>query len=334
VGALPVVFYTHWCPDDGPDLLRPHAEVVRTLADHTPSHDEIVAQASDAVALCFFVPDLINAALIARLPKLRVLAAFGKGYDNVDVPAATARGIWVTNVPGALTEATADLGWALMMGLARNVVPGDSVVRARAFGGWHPKALLGASVHGKRLGIIGFGEIGRALARRAAGFSMSVGYYDTTRAERQVEEESGATFFPFAEILRSSDFVLVVTPLTERTHGMIGAREVGMMKPHAYLINIARGSVVNEAAIAAALERRAIAGYAADVFAFEDRQYPDHPAYIDPILLAHRDRTVFTPHLGTAVLEDRRALSLSQATSVLEVLSGKPPRAAVNAPQA
>lgn len=332
MGALPIVYYTHWCPDDGPDLLLGHAEVVRASGDRTPSHDEIVARAHGATALCFFVPDLINAALIARLPNLRVLASFGKGYDNVDVAAATARGIWVTNVPGALTEATADLAWGLMLGLARYVVPGDAEVRARAFSGWHPKALLGASVHGKRLGIIGFGEIGRAIARRATGFAMSVSYYDIARAERDVEQEYGASYFPFDDILRLSDFVLLATPLTERTHGMIGAREVGLMKSHAYLINIGRGSVVNEAAVAAALERRAIAGYAADVFAFEDRQYHDHPAYVDPILLAHRDRTVFTPHLGTAVLEDRRALSLSQATSVLEVLNGKRPRAAVNAP--
>jgi len=250
----------------------------------------------------------------------------------VDVAAATARGIWVSNVPDALTEATADMAWTLMVGVARNIVPADAAVRARTYAGWHPKALLGARVHGKRLGVIGFGEIGRAIAQRAAGFMMNVSYYDVLRAAPDVEARYTATYASLDDVLRGSDFVMLVAPLTDRTRNLIGARQVALMKSHAYLINIARGSIVDEAAIAAALERHAIAGYAADVFAFEDRQYPDHPSYIDPILLAHRDRTLFSPHLGTAVLEDRRALSLSQAASVLDVLNGKPPRGAVNTP--
>jgi phosphonate dehydrogenase len=313
-------------------MLSTQARVVRNTTERSPTPDEIVAHAADATALCFFVPDLIDAALIARLPKLKLLASFGKGYDNADIAAATERGIWVTNVPDALTEATADMAWALMLGIARNVVPGDAAVRARTLTGWHPRALLGASVHGKRLGIIGFGEIGRAIARRASGFAMNVSYFDIKRAHGGAELQLGATYAALDDVLRSSDFVMVVAPLDDRTRGLIGAREIELMRPNAYVINIARGSVVDESAVAAALERRAIAGYAADVFAFEDRQFPDHPAYIDPILLAHRDRTAFTPHLGTAVLEDRRALAISQAASVLDVLNGKPPRGAVNTP--
>jgi phosphonate dehydrogenase len=272
-------------------------------------------EAKDAFALCFFVPDLIDDALLSRLPRLRILAGFGKGYDNVDVAAATARRIWVTNVPDALTDGTADLAWALLLGLARGVRAGDALVRAGRFSGWSASARLGTSVSGKILGIVGYGAIGRAIAHRAAGFGMRVLHCDLNTATR------------LEEVLGLADFIVLALPLTDATRRTIDARRLRLIKKSAYLVNIARGSVVDEAAVADALARDALAGYASDVFEMEDRQYPERPAGIDARLLAS-ERTLLTPHIGTATHEDR--LALVQAQSVLDALDGRRPATAVN----
>jgi len=325
-----LVYYTHDAPGVGSARLRERFRVRVNERGGTPSHEQIVAAAADAHALCFFVPDLIDRALIASLPELRVLAGYGKGFDNVDVAAATERGIWVTNVPDALTEATADLAWALMLGIARNVARGDAAVRARDFDGWQPDRLLGANVSGKRLGLLGFGAIGRAMARRAVGFAMEVVYFDIEPAAPDVESEFHVRYAPFDEVLRDADYVVVLMPLTDSTRGALGAAELARMRPSAFLINPSRGSIVDERAVAAALAAQRIAGYASDVFAFEDRQYADRPTYVDAALLADFDRTLFTPHLGTAVLEARLGLAQSQARSVEDALSGRRPYGAVN----
>jgi len=313
----PVAFYTHPCPREGPDLLRAACDLRLYAGPGTPDPETIAGEAADAFALCFFVPDHIDARLLSRLPQLRILAGFGKGYDNVDVAAATARGVWVTNVPDALTAGTADLAWALLLGLARGVRSGDALVRSGRFAGWSAGAPLGTSVSGKTLGIVGYGAIGRAIARRASGFDMRVLHCDLT---------SGT---PLDELLRSSDFIVLALPLTDASRHLIDARHLERIRPSAYLVNVARGSVVDEAAVAAALERGALAGYASDVFEVEDRQYDDRPRQIDPRLLA-AEHTLFTPHAGTATREDRGRLALVQAQSVLDALAGRRPATAVN----
>jgi phosphonate dehydrogenase len=286
--------------------------------------------ARDAVALCFFVPDHIDAAVMDQLPALRILAGFGKGFDNVDVPAATERGIWVTSVSAALTDATADLAWALLLANARGVVYGDARVREYPNIGWDVAAELGRAVTGATIGVYGFGLVGRAIAERSLGFRMNVLYCDPTAAEREVEERLRARRVDAGALLAQADFVVLAVPLNEATYRLIDAEALARMKPTAILVNPARGSIVDEAAVAHALERGALGGYAADVFEHEDRQYASRPTRLLPALVDDRRRTVFTPHLGTAVAADRVALALAQARAVRAVLAGERPESAVN----
>jgi lactate dehydrogenase-like 2-hydroxyacid dehydrogenase len=309
----PLVFYTHTAPAEGPDRLRPTCEVRIWPGPDRPDTGALAREAREARALCYFVPDIIDEAVLEQLPQLRVLAGFGKGYDNVDVAAASARGIWVTNVPDALTDGTADLAWMLLLGLARGLRDGDDRVRSGRFSGWSTEARLGTAVSGKVLGIVGYG----AIAARAAGFSMQVLHADV---------DAGT---PLDDLLGRADFIVLALPLADATRHLIDAQRLRLIRPAAFLINIARGSVVDEVAVADALERGALGGYAADVFALEDRQYPDRPTQIDPRLLAS-PHTLFTPHIGTATHEDRRRLAIVQAESVLEALAGRRPSTAVN----
>ena len=326
----PVVYYTHWVPDAGYDVLRPYCELIEPSTDYTPSAEEIARFGREAAALCYFVPDCIDAGIIAACPQLRILAGFGKGYDNVDVAAATARGVWVTNVPDGLTEATADLAWALLLALARNLPSADAFVRGGSFRGWHQRRFLGGLVHGKTLGIIGFGRIGRAIARRALGFEMAVLYDDPVRAPSDLERALRAEPAARERLLQVADYVVLAAPLNDATRQAIAAPELALMKPGAYLVNVARGSLVDEAAVAAALQMRRIAGFAADVFAMEDHQEAGHPSRVDPALGALREHTVLSPHLGTAIMETRVDLARVQARCVLAALRGQRPEGAVN----
>jgi len=316
-GQRPLAYYTHRPPSDGPELLRGACEVRIHDGPGGAGRETIALEAREAVALCYFVPDLIDAELLARLPRLRVLAGFGKGYDNVDVAAAKARGVWVTNVPDDLTEGTADLAWGLLLGLARGIRGGDALVRSGASPGWSIQASLGTAVSGKILGIVGYGAIGRAIARRAGGFDMRVLHSDRGAGK------------PLDELLAAADFVVLALPLSDATRHLIDAQRLRLVKSSACLINVARGSIVDEAAVADALERGALAGYAADVFELEDRQYPERPVHVNVRLLSS-PRTLLTPHLGTATVEDRAKLAIVQAQSVLEALAGRKPANAVN----
>ncbi len=311
-------------------MLADRADVRIWALDRSPTPDELAVHARDAIALCFFVPDRIDGALMDRLPALRILAGFGKGFDNVDVPAATERGIWVTNVATALTDATADLAWGLLLANARGVVRGDARVREQPDSGWDVAADLGRSVSGATLGVYGFGLVGRAIAERSLGFRMNVLYCDPVAPPREVEERLRARRVDSATLLAQADFVVLALPLIEATYKLIDAAALAQMKPSAMLVNPARGSIVNEAAIALALERGELGGYAADVFEHEDRQYASRPTRLLRSLVDDRRRTVFTPHLGTAVEADRVALAVAQARAVCAVLGGEVPVSAVN----
>lgn len=327
----PLVYYTHKAPPEGSNLLRPFCEVIENENYETPSKEDIILSAKNAYALCCFVPDHIDEKIITSCSQLRIIALFAKGYDNVDVAAATREGIWVTNIPESLTEPMADLTWALLLAVVRRLISADSFVRSGKFVGWsHPSPFLGSSVFGKTLGIIGMGELGKAIACRASGFNMQILYYQRHRIDIDYERKLNLIYVPRDEIFIQSDFICIATPLTNETFHQISTEELSLMKPLAYLINTARGSEVDEEAVAKTLKEKRIAGYAADVFEMEDKQFLTRPSYVNQHLIDQPDCTVLTPHLGTAVMETRIELAKMQAINVLQVLKGEKPFGAVN----
>jgi len=289
------------------DLLSPHAEVI------------IGPPSCDADALLVFMPDSLNEDFLQCCPNLKIVAAALKGYDNFDVNACTRLGIWFTIVPDLLTEPTAELALALLLSLGRNVLSGDALIRSGQFEGWRP-ILYGTGLAGSTVGLIGFGAVGRALARLLRGFSCRMKYHDPAVGDSS----------PLETVLATSDFVLPLLPLTAGTLHLIGREAIGWMKRGAYLINVSRGSVVDEEAVAEALESGHLAGYAADTFELEDWARPDRPREINPRLLRQADRTLFTPHLGSAVALARREIERSAANNILQALRGERPSGAIN----
>jgi phosphonate dehydrogenase len=289
----------------------------------------VLRRARDAQAVMTFMPDWVDEAFLAACPGLRVVAGALKGYDNFDVDALRRHGVWFTIVPDLLTVPTAELAIGLVLALARKVLPGDELVRGGRFQGWRP-VLYGDGLAGRTAGLIGMGALGRAVARRLAGFEMRLLYVD----EKEVapDEESSATRVELPELLTRSDYVLSFAPLTPRTFHLLDAAALARMRPGSYLVNVGRGSVVDEDAVAAALASGRLAGYAADVFEMEDWARADRPKQIPASLLEDRDRAVFTPHLGSAVSEVRKQIALWAARSILEALGGARPRGAVVGP--
>ncbi len=323
--ARPRVFVAQRMSDSGLDLLREHAEVVYPGNVHPLSKAEFLAHASNAEGLVAFVSDHVDAEIIHGCPDLRVVASFGKGFDNIDVAACTARGVLVTINPEALTDSTADLAIGLILSLCRNILAGDRHVRSGEFRGWHPRNLLGVDFHHAALGLIGFGNIGQAIARRALAFDVDVAYHDPLR-----EPIPGVRRLDRNALLAWADYVvLAANPRPDNRH-MIDAESLGRMKRGACLINIARGSLVDEAAVAAAIGAGTLGGYAADVFEFEDQSIPDRPATIAEGLLTRTDATVLTPHLGTGTRQARDRLAISTAQQLLSALRGEIPPGALN----
>jgi len=277
---------------------------------------EVLASAQGLISL-LTVP--VNGALFDAAPGLKVVGNYAVGIDNIDVAEATRRGIAVCNTPDVLTEATADMAWALVMAVARRIVEGDALVRSGSWTGWFPDQHLGHSVHGRTLGIVGFGRIGQAVARRGRGFGMEIVYVG--RREVPAADELGARRVELSELLERSHFVSLHCPQTPETRHLIDAEALGRMRPDAILINTARGSVVDEAALAAALEAGGIAGAGLDVFERE-------PA-VHPLLLAS-PKVVLAPHAGSATTEARRAMGVLCATAVRAVLEGRRPANLVN----
>ena len=270
-----------------------------------------LAEAADAEALVCLLGDRIDDATLAAMPRLRVVANFAVGYDNVDLAAATARGVIVSNTPDVLTEATADFTWALLLAVARRLGEGERLVRAGQWRGWTPELLLGTELGGRTLGIVGLGRIGRAVARRAAGFGMRV-----IASGRAGGSDGDVARVPLPELLAQADVVSLHCPLTPATRGLIDAAALGAMKPGAILLNTARGACVEDGALAAALERGHLGGAGLDVFVDEPR--------IDPRLLA-APRIVLAPHLGSATTTARVRMAELCISAVRDVLSGVVP---------
>jgi len=254
-------------------------------------------------------------------PQLKIIANYAVGFDNIDVDAATKRGIMVSNTPGVLTDTTADLAWALILATARRVVEGDKFLRHGKFKGWKPMLLLGTDVHHATLGIIGFGNIGKAVARRAIGFDMKVIYYSAHRAPLEVEEKLDVEYRSLDDLLREADFISIHVPLTKETQHLIGERELKMMKKEAYLINTARGPIVDEKALAKALKEGWIRGAGLDVFEREPEVEPE---------LLELDNVVLLPHLGSASYDTRAKMATMAAENVVSALNGEVPPNLVN----
>ncbi|KAA0001049.1 MAG: D-glycerate dehydrogenase [Thermoplasmata archaeon] len=313
------IFLTRRLPEEGIKLLEEH-DLEIYEEDYPPSKEEIIAGVKGKDALICLLTDKIDAEVMSASPHLKIIANYAVGIDNIDVKEATKRGILVTNTPGVLTETVADLAWALLMAIARRIVEGDKFMRQGKFKGWAPLLLVGADIHGKTLGIIGAGRIGRAFARRAKGFDMEILYYDKKRNEK-LEREMNARFVDLDILLKESDFVSLHVPLTEETYHMIGERELKMMKKTAYLINTARGKCIDEKALVRALKEKWIAGAALDVYENEPEIEPE---------LVNLDNVVLAPHIGSASYETRSKMAIMVAENVLAALRGEIPPQCVN----
>lgn len=315
-----VVISTEFFPEEIERLKRAGHEVL-VNEEESPMGTKLIAFAKDAEALIIQLAERIDDAVFQALPKLRIVANLGVGVDNIDLPAATRREILVTNTPDVLTETTADLAWALLLAVARRIVEADQDLRREGFPGWTflPKH-LGVDVYGKTIGIVGFGRIGQAVARRARGFAMAILYYSRTR-KPEAEETLAAQWAPLEELLRQSDFVVLCVPLAQETHHLIGARELSLMKSEAILVNVARGPVVDEEALVSALKEGRILGAGLDVFEREPKVHPE--------LLTLRN-VVLTPHIGSATWATRRKMAALAVDNVLAALEGKRPPTLVN----
>ncbi len=315
-----VVVTTRFFPEEVERLIQAGHEV-RVHEGEPLGKAGLLALARDAEALIVLLSDRIDDEVLGNLPRLRIVANLGVGVDNIDVAAATRRGVMVTNTPEVLTEATADLAWALLLAVARRVVEADRDLRQEGFPGWTflPKH-LGLEVFGKTLGIVGFGRIGQAVARRARGFGMTILYHSRTR-KPEAENALGARFSPLEELLRESDFVVLCVPLSPETRHLLGARELSLMKKTAVLVNVARGPVVDEEALVRALKEERIWGAGLDVFEREPEVHPE--------LLRLRN-VVLTPHIGSATWATRRRMAALAVDNVLAALRGEQPPTLVN----
>jgi phosphonate dehydrogenase len=321
----PKIVVTHWIHDDVAQQVARVGEPVLNQTRDTLDPAELRRRCSDADALVVFMPDTLDDAFLAACPRLQIVSAALKGFDNFDVAACTRRGVWFTIVPDLLTEPTADLAMGLLLALTRNILAGDREVRSGRFAGWRP-VLYGAGLSGATAGIVGFGQLGQALARRLAAFGASIIYNDA-RGSVPPHETGHRSL---EQLLGEADFVFTLLPLTPQTQHLFDAAALSRMKRGSYLVNCGRGSLVDEGAIAQALRDGHLAGYAADVFEMEDWARADRPRAVTSALLDPTLNTVFTPHLGSAVDSVRREIARQAVDRIEEWVKGERPRHAVN----
>jgi glyoxylate reductase len=303
-------------------ILEKHFEMDYWAQPERIPRDELLKRVADKDALVCLLTEKVDEELLSAAQKLRVAVTVSVGYDNIDVPACTRHKVVAANTPGVLDETTADFAWALMMAAARRIVEGDAWMRAGDWPGWDLDQLLGADIYGKTLGIVGFGRIGQRVARRAQGFEMCVVYSNSSRAPLEIERELNAKFLDLDQLLRESDFISIHVPLRKETRHLISQAAFKKMKPTAYLINTARGPVVDEAALVEALEQKLIAGAALDVY---EREPEVHPGLIG------RKDVVLAPHTGSATIATRTKMAVMAATNAAAIAQGIRPPNAINA---
>jgi lactate dehydrogenase-like 2-hydroxyacid dehydrogenase len=308
------IVVTRRIPEPAIELLYEAGDVWVSPHDRPLATDELHAAVAGADGVVTLLHDRVDDAFLdAAGPGLRIVANAAVGYDNVDVPACTRRGVVVSNTPGVLTEATADIAFALILMATRRLGEGERLIRSGTSWSWSMFFMLGSGIQGKTLGIVGLGKIGLATARRARAFGMEIAYAGRRRASADVETELGARFLPLDELLAEADVVSLHCPLSPETRHLIGAEALGRMKPSAFLVNTTRGPVVDEAALAGALRSGTIAGAGLDVF---EREPEVHEALLD------LENVVLIPHLGSATVETRTAMGVLAARNVVAVLGG------------
>jgi phosphonate dehydrogenase len=327
----PRILITHWVHDEVIARLSQPFEVIANQTRDTWPRERVLELARDCDAIIAFMPDRIDDAFLAHCPRLRVVAAALKGVDNFDVDACTRRGVWFTRIPDLLTVPTAELAIGLLLGVTRRMLEGDMHVRSGAFAGWRPQ-LYGMGLSGRTAGFIGLGAVGRAIVERLAGFDLRFLYTDPEPAPVDFEQWYELQRVQLAALLEASHFVFPLAHLTAETHHMIGEKELATMKRGAFLINVGRGSLVSENAVARSIASGHLGGYAADVFEMEDWALDNRPRGIPQALLHDRAHTAFTPHLGSAVDDVRRDIAMQAAENILDVFEGRRPRDAVNEP--
>jgi glyoxylate reductase len=310
----PRVFVTHPLPGTAVDRLRESAEVVVGASGRGISDPSFADFANTFDGLVTLLTDRVDKGLLARCPKLKVVANVAVGVDNVDLAACGARDVTVTNTPNVLTEATADLAFGLMLAAARRIAEGDRMLRAGAWKGWSPTLLLGTAVHGATLGIIGMGRIGRAMARRARGFGMQVVYAERERLAPEMERALGARYAPVDHVFVMSDIVSLHCPLTPETRHIVSTDRLALMRLGSVLVNTSRGGCVDEAALVAALKRGPLAAAGLDV-------YEDEP-HVNAELLA-LPNVVLAPHIASAEVNTREAMASVAIDNVIAVLEGR-----------
>jgi glyoxylate reductase len=318
------VFVTRQIAEEALEILRENAQVEVHSGDLPSQREELIKQIKEVHGLVTMLTDRIDAEVVNYGKKLVVISNVAVGYDNIDVEAATKRGIYVTNTPGVLDDATADLALALLLSIARRIPEADSFVRSGSWKGWHPNLLLGSDLRNKTLGIIGLGRIGSEVANRAKCFKMNVVYYQPQR-DTEKETSIGVRYTPLEELLSTSDYISIHVPLTSETKDMISRKEINKMKKTAYLINTSRGPIVNEEALYEALKEERIKGAALDVFTKEPIN-PENP-------LLKLKNVVLTPHIGSATIETRTRMAVLAAENTIKALKNEIPPNLVN-PQA
>jgi len=311
----PRVFATHSLFEAARQILQETCEVEYWAKPDRPPREEVLRRVKDKEGLICLLTEKINEELLSVAPKLRIAANVAVGFDNIDVAACTKRSVVATNTPGVLDETTADFAWTLLMAVARRLSEGEELARSGKWKNWDLDQLVGTDVWGKTLGIVGFGRIGRAVARRASGFQMKVIYTDAQRAPAEVERALKAEFWEMNALLAESDFISLHVPLLPETRRLFDAPKFKRMKPTAFLINTSRGPVVDEAALVAALEGGQIAGAGLDVY--------ENEPFIHPGL--KRANVVLAPHIASASLETRTKMACIAGKNVVALFTGQQP---------
>ena len=319
VGILKI-FVTRSIPKPGLKLLEKHHQVEVNPYDRVLSREEIIEGLKGKEGLLCLLTDPIDADVIHSEPKLKMIASYAVGYNNIDIKAATKRGIPVSNTPGVLTDATSDMTWALLFSVARRIVEADKFTRAGKFKGWGPMLMHGQDVTNRTLGVVGTGRIGTAVALKSKGFNMNVLYVDEKKNET-LEKEVNAKKVTFDELLKKSDFISLHVPLMPSTHHLIGEKELKMMKKNAVLINTSRGPVVDEQALVFALKEKQIFGAGLDVYEHEPEMTEE---------LKKLDNVVIQPHSASATIETRTKMAVMAAENMVAGLKGEIPTNCVN----